>query len=121
LRLNIYKRLSSLTELGELDRIRQEIVDRFGPLPASVESLLRYSAVKFLAQRLRLASLDRSGPRLLLKFTPESPVDYTRVAPLLKRWQGSFSPQGVMSLSLQGDGDRPFLDETVLILKELTS
>ena len=121
LRLNIYKRLSSLDDLGELDRIRQEIIDRFGPLPASVESLLRYSAVKFLAQRLRLASLDRSGPRLLLKFTPESPVDYTRITPLLKRWQGSFSPQGVMSLSPPGDGDRPFLDETVLVLKELSS
>ncbi len=121
LRLTLYKRLSSLDDPAELDRIRQEIADRFGPLPESVESLLRYGAVKFLAQRLHLASLDRSASRLLLKFTPESPVDYARIAPLFKRWPGSFSPQGAMSLNLRSEGDRPFLDETVLVLKALLS
>ncbi len=121
LRLNLYKRLSALDGLDEIERIRREIADRFGPPPAGVENLLRYGAVKFLAGKLRLASLDRTADRLILRFTGDSPVDYPRITPLLKRRSGSFSPSGVMSLRLRETADGPVLDETIGVLKELSS
>jgi len=120
LRLNLYKRLSALDGLEEIDRIRREVADRFGPPPPGVENLLRYGAIKFLAQRLRLASLDRAADRLVLRFTGDSPLDYARVTPLLKRRSGSFTPSGIMSLRLRGEADGDVLDETVGILKELS-
>jgi transcription-repair coupling factor (superfamily II helicase) len=119
LRLNLYKRLSSLDDLEAIVKIRAEVLDRFGDVPDSVENLLRYGAIKFLSQKLRIESLDRTGQRLVFKFFPTTGVDLTRLPFLLKRYSGSLSPAGVMSLNLPARTDREFLDETVLVLKEL--
>ncbi|MGZ5453739.1 MAG: transcription-repair coupling factor [Candidatus Aminicenantales bacterium] len=120
LRLNLYKRLASVEGLEEIDRIREEIVDRFGPVPAPIENLLRYGALKYLATKVRLRSIDRTEHRVVFKFRPETPVDWARVTPLLKKHSGSLSPEGVMSLALRGTTERALLDETVGVLMELS-
>ncbi|HOI45202.1 MAG TPA: transcription-repair coupling factor, partial [Candidatus Aminicenantes bacterium] len=119
LRLNLYKRMSSLDSLADIDKIRAEVNDRFGPMPENVENLLRYGAVKFLAQRLKIETMDRLGNRLIVKFFPSTAVDLTRLSVLLKKYSGSLTPQGVLSIHLRGGSGRAFLDETVMILKEL--
>jgi transcription-repair coupling factor (superfamily II helicase) len=121
LRLNLYKRLASVDDLAEIDRIRDEVRDRFGPVPATIENLLRYGTIKHLARRLRIRSIDRSDGRVVFRFLPGTPVDWGRVPPLLKRYSGSLSPQAVMSLAIGGDGESGLLDETVRVLKELSS
>jgi len=120
LRLNLYKRLASVEDLGEIERIREEVRDRYGPPPDTIENLLRYGALKHLAKRLRLRSIDRAEHRVVFKFRPETPVDWSRVAPLLKRHSGSLSPEGVMSLAFRGTTERDLLDETVGVLMELS-
>jgi transcription-repair coupling factor (superfamily II helicase) len=121
LRLNLYKRLASVEDLEEIDRIREEILDRFGPVPDPIENLLRYGALKHLAKRLRLRSVDRTEHRVVFKFRPQTPVDWSRVTPLLKRHSGSLSPEGVMSLAFRGTTERALLDETVGVLMELSN
>ena len=119
LRLNLYKRLASVEDLGEIERVREEIRDRFGPVPDTVENLLRYGALKSLARKLRIRTIDRVDRRVDLKFHPGTPIDWSRVPPLLKKYSGSLSPQGVMSLFIGGGSERQFLDETVRALMEL--
>ncbi|OGD26376.1 MAG: transcription-repair coupling factor [Candidatus Aminicenantes bacterium RBG_19FT_COMBO_65_30] len=121
LRLNLYKRLASVEDLAEIDRIREEILDRFGPVPDSIENLLRYGALKHLATKLRILSIDRTEHRVVFKFRPQTPVDWSRVTPLLKRRSGSLSPEGVMSLAFRGTTERALLDETVGVLMELSN
>jgi transcription-repair coupling factor (superfamily II helicase) len=120
LRLNFYKRLASVEDLAEIDRIREEATDRFGPLPEPVENLLRYGALKHLAKKLRLRSVDRTEHRVVFKFRPETPVDWSRVTPLLKRFSGSLTPEGVLSLAFRGTTEKDLLDETVGVLMELS-
>ncbi len=121
LRLNLYKRLASVDDLADIDRIREEVRDRFGPVPATIENLLRYGTIKHLARRLRIRSIDRSDRRVAFRFLPGTPVDWARVPALLKRYSGSLSPQAVMSLALGADGEAGLLDETVRVLKELSN
>ena len=120
LRLNFYKRLASVEDLAEIDRLRDEARDRFGPVPEPVENLLRYGALKHLAKKLRLRSVDRTEHRVVFKFRPETPVDWSRVTPLLKRYSGSLTPEGVLSLAFRGTTERALLDETVGVLLELS-
>lgn len=120
LRLNLYKRISSVDSLGELDRIKEEVRDRYGPLPASVHSLLRYGAIKFLAGNMHITSLDRVGSKLVFKFLPDSKADVSRLTGLVERYRGSITPQGVLSLELGAAGETAFLDETIHILKKLS-
>lgn len=121
LRLNLYKRLSSLDEADEALRIREEVEDRYGPLPPGVENLFYYAQIKFYAQKIRVKSLDRSGNRLLIKFPPEVNFLLAGVQDLLWSYSGSFSPLGVMTLNFRAESEQSFLRETLLILKELSA
>jgi transcription-repair coupling factor (superfamily II helicase) len=120
LRLNLYKRISSVNNLDELSRIKDEIKDRYGPLPPSVINLLFYGTIKYLAQRIKIQRIDRIGRKIILKFLPSSTADVTRMTGMFEKYSGSITPQGVMSVELSSDGEAQVLDETISILKELS-
>ena len=120
LRLNLYKRISSVEGLAEVEKIGEEIRDRYGPLPRSVENLLRYGAVKNLAQKIRVAAIDRVGGRLVFKFSPASLADLGGLTRVIKKYGGSLTPQGVLSLPLRLDEEPAVLEETVSVLKQLS-
>ena len=50
-RLNLYRKLSQSTSSEELDEWREELEDRFGPLPETAENLLIAAAIKLHASR----------------------------------------------------------------------
>jgi len=120
LRLNLYKRVSAAESLEELARIRVEVRDRFGPLPPGVERLLDYGAVRTFARGLQVRAIDRVGNRLVMKFQPSSLADPGRISSVLKRYSGSLTPQGIMTLSLRRTSDREVMNETLAALKELS-
>jgi transcription-repair coupling factor (superfamily II helicase) len=57
LRLGIYRRMAGLTDLSEIERIRQELEDRFGALPEEAENLLYLLRVKVLATQAGVATV----------------------------------------------------------------
>jgi len=120
LRLNLYKRLSALERAEEALKIKEEVQDRFGPLPQAVENLFLYAQIKFFAQQIRIKSLDRSGNRLLIKSPPEVNFQWPKTQALLSKYHGSFSPLGMMVLNLKTTTDQEFLRETLQILKQLS-
>ena len=118
-RLNMYKRIASVEDLAEIDRLREEIGDRFGPPPDPVENLLLYGAVKHLARQLGIASVDKIEARVLLKFTAGAPVEWPRIPAFLKEFRAGLSPEGVMTLNLGKLSERSSLEETIRSLKAL--
>ncbi len=61
-RLSLYRRLSSLQTKAELDGFAVELIDRFGPLPDSVENLLKVVRIKQLCRRAGVEKVD-AGPK----------------------------------------------------------
>ena len=120
LRLNLYKQISSLEDLSEIDKIKEEIEDRYGPLPSSVEKLLRYGIIKHLAQKIKINAIDRVGKRIIFKFFPSSSADLARLTKLIEKYSGTITPQGVLSLSVPARKETEIMDETISILKELS-
>jgi len=120
LRLNLYKRISSVEDLSEIEKIKEEIKDRYGLLPSSVENLLRYGIIKHLAQKLKINAIDRIGEKIIFKIFPTSSADITRLTKLMERYSGTITPQGVMSLSVPARKETEIMDETISILKELS-
>jgi transcription-repair coupling factor (superfamily II helicase) len=61
-RLALYRRIVGLIDQAEIDGFAAEMVDRFGPLPAEVENLLKIVAIKRLC---RAANVDKveAGPK----------------------------------------------------------
>jgi transcription-repair coupling factor (superfamily II helicase) len=61
-RLSLYRRLSDLTTKVELEGFAAELIDRFGPLPREVNTLLLVVRIKAMAKRAGIARLD-AGPK----------------------------------------------------------
>jgi transcription-repair coupling factor (superfamily II helicase) len=120
LRLNLYKRISSIDNLAEIEKIREEVNDRYGPTPKEMRVLFMYGEVKFLTQQNKIKSLDRIGDKLVFKFFPSFSVDLNRLSAFLGKYRGSLTPQGIMTLRLKGGSDEEFMNETITILKELS-
>ncbi len=82
-RLVLYKRLASCRDDVEVDRIRDEILDRFGPLPAAAENLLIVIRLKLAARRLGIAAVDYSSGELVLTAGEITHIDPSRLRSLL--------------------------------------
>ena len=67
LRLQLYRRLAGLTTQQDIDDIKQEFVDRFGPLPAEVENLLYVVRVKVLALEAGVETIGHEDGQLVIK------------------------------------------------------
>jgi transcription-repair coupling factor (superfamily II helicase) len=61
-RLGLYRRLSSLEKKVEMEGFAAELIDRFGPLPPEVDTLMTVVRVKALCKRAGIARLD-GGPK----------------------------------------------------------
>lgn len=61
-RLELYRRLSQLTTKVELEGFAAELIDRFGPLPREVNTLLLVIRIKAMAKKANIASLV-AGPK----------------------------------------------------------
>ncbi len=91
LRLQLYRRIGNIQNLDEVAAMQQELIDRFGPLPAAVEGLLYQIKVKVMAQAIRATHVRLPRQHLLIKlpylatikrellaFTLGADVDVTR-------------------------------------------
>ena len=66
-RMWLYKRCSSASDLDTLDRLRDEVRDRFGPFPAEVELLFQHVRLRIRAEALGYAAVTREGDSLRLE------------------------------------------------------
>jgi transcription-repair coupling factor (superfamily II helicase) len=82
-RLVLYKKLSSARDDGEVDRIRDEILDRYGPLPLDAQNLLALIRVKIQARRLGIESVSLVRGELVLQVAEKSQLDPQRLVQLL--------------------------------------
>ena len=103
LRLRIYKRIAGVTSDAERKEVRQELEDRFGPPPPAVENLLDYAVLKALAERLLVATIDRRGDQVAMKFYDDTPLGPERVVKLIRKHRDMrLDPTGVLWLNWKG-------------------
>jgi transcription-repair coupling factor (superfamily II helicase) len=85
-RLMLYKRLAGIRGVPDLDAIRDELVDRYGPIPPLVDTLMQLMALRRRLKDLHVVQLRRRGDGVLVEFAPTTPV---QVATLLEFIRGS--------------------------------
>ncbi|MBI3804919.1 MAG: transcription-repair coupling factor [Nitrospirae bacterium] len=73
-RLSIYKRLSSCEEVEEIDAIRGELEDRYGPLPEPVVHLLQIIQLKTMAKALRIVKIEEKERVLSFVFDESAQI-----------------------------------------------
>jgi transcription-repair coupling factor (superfamily II helicase) len=71
-RLQVYKRVSQLKHAHELEALRAELRDRYGPPPPEVAGLLRYAELRVLAEAKGIVQVDAAKDVLVVRFDPKT-------------------------------------------------
>jgi transcription-repair coupling factor (superfamily II helicase) len=75
LRLKLYRRLASLTEIQAVEDVAQELADRFGPIPEEVRNLLYIVRVKVRAINAGVEAISQEEGQLLIKCSALETLD----------------------------------------------
>jgi transcription-repair coupling factor (superfamily II helicase) len=62
LKIEVYRRLARLRRPDRLDDFRQELRDRYGPIPEAAEWMLRLAEIRLLAARWQIATIHLDPP-----------------------------------------------------------
>jgi transcription-repair coupling factor (superfamily II helicase) len=84
-RLVLYKRLANCETVEALDALREELVDRFGPLPDPARALVECHRLRIHGKPLGIARIDASEAAILLQFVAKPPIEPARVLDLVRR------------------------------------
>jgi transcription-repair coupling factor (superfamily II helicase) len=71
-RMSLYRRIADLLDQQEIESFAAEMVDRFGPMPAEVENLLKVIAIKRLCKAAGVEKVDAGPKGALLAFRDNS-------------------------------------------------
>jgi transcription-repair coupling factor (superfamily II helicase) len=105
-RLGLYRRIGALKNADELADMREELIDRFGPIPPEVENLLQTIEIKQLCYQANVAKIEAGSKGILLSFHNNTFAAADKLIDLVTR---SF---GVLKI-------RP--DQKLFVDRELTS
>jgi transcription-repair coupling factor (superfamily II helicase) len=67
-KLELYRRLARARDAGDLAAFRQELTDRFGPMPPPVVRLVEVAELRLAAERAGVASMSRENGQLVVRF-----------------------------------------------------
>jgi len=100
-RLRAYRQIANAADADALERAEKELEDRYGTVPEAVRNLLRYSALKTLAEKIGVEAIERRHNLLNIKFHQGTRVDPTRLMNMVSKTRGAqFTPAGVLLLPL---------------------
>lgn len=108
-RLVLYKRLASAPNEDEVARIREEILDRYGPLPAEAEYLCEVIRIKILARTLGIAAVDLADEEVVLTAAATSKIDPARLISLLTQPASGIRVTPNHKIFARIDSSQPYL------------
>jgi len=85
LRLATYRRVAAVTNQRQLTEVREELVDRFGPIPDEVEHLLALIALRLRSEELGIESIVEREREIVIRPVDTLSLDQRRLNSRLGR------------------------------------
>jgi transcription-repair coupling factor (superfamily II helicase) len=85
LRLSFYKRLATAKTPEQIDGLLEEIVDRFGKLPAQAQTLIDVHRLRVLARPYGVTKVDAAPGVIHITFKANAPVEPMRIIELVQK------------------------------------
>ncbi|MBI1397419.1 MAG: transcription-repair coupling factor [Betaproteobacteria bacterium] len=87
-RLVLYKRLANCESVEQLEKMAEELVDRFGRLPDPAKALVETHRLRLMAEPLGVVRIDAAPEQIVLTFKPNPPVEPSRIIALIQSRKG---------------------------------
>jgi transcription-repair coupling factor (superfamily II helicase) len=121
-RLVLYNRLAQAKSWEDLEDLRVEIIDRYGPLPVEAEQLLRVRGLHQTLEALRLAALDAGPARLVVTLGARSHLGTDALQALVERRDDLRLTDGKLIARIAPErSDEGLLDAADALLAHLSS
>ena len=83
-KLDIYKRIAGVETEEEAEEMLEELIDRFGEPPKSVQNLLLIARLKFFAHSLYIKEITQRGNELRLVMYEKAKIDAVQIPKLVE-------------------------------------
>ena len=85
LRLSFYKKLATAKTANQIDALLEEIIDRFGKLPAQAQTLIDVHRLRCLSQPYGVTKVDASPGAITISFKKNPPIDPMKIIALIQK------------------------------------
>ena len=85
LRLSFYKKLATAKSTDQIDTLLEEIVDRFGKLPAQTQTLIDVHRLRVMSQPYGVVKVDAAPGVIQISFKPNPPIDPMAIIGLIQK------------------------------------
>ncbi len=102
-RLVLYKRLSNLKNLENLEDFSVEVIDRFGVLPQQTKNLLKMTELKFLALNAGICKIEAGAKGGRFEFIAKPKIQPHKVIHLIQEQPKAYSLEGPQKLRFSLD------------------
>ncbi len=123
-KVDFYKRIYGALSIGELEEIREELIDRYGSIPEPADRLFAVARLRILASRLGITRIHPRDHRILLQFSPRSSFRSDLLEKLPADLRSSITAGSAYPFTLKVRGEKgkaPALDSLINILATLTT
>jgi transcription-repair coupling factor (superfamily II helicase) len=85
LRLSFYKKLATAKNVDQIDRLLEEIVDRFGKLPPQAQTLIDVHRLRVLARPYGVVKVDAAPTVIHITFKQNPPIEPLAIIQLVQK------------------------------------
>ena len=71
MKIEIYKKIAAIESREDVHRVYEEIEDRFGTVPVSVNNLISIAFIKAMCEAMGIEEVSEDGKAFILKFVPD--------------------------------------------------
>ena len=89
LKLDFYKRISAIETDDEYMDMQDELIDRFGDIPKSVENLLKVAGLKAMAHRAYVTEVDINRQEIRMELYPKAKLDVSGIPALIAEYKNA--------------------------------
>lgn len=94
-KLDIYKRIAGIENGNESEDMKEELLDRFGEIPKSVDNLLRIALIRVKAHKLYMPEVKGKNEEIRFVFNRDAGIQVENIPKLLKKYPKlSFQAKG---------------------------
>ncbi len=75
MKIEIYKKIASIETRAQYDTVYEEVEDRFGTVPSSVDNLIKIAFIKSMVEKMWIEEITEDGTHFIMKFQADAKIN----------------------------------------------
>ena len=118
-RIEVYKKIAAIDSVKNARLVKDEVLDRYGKLPRTVENLMLIALIKSYAAQAGILSVTRSGRAFTLKYAEDAAVDAERLLAVMEEYQGRALLKAAVPPYIVFKPEKHSVDELIRFLTDI--